>query len=346
MPAQFKSIEGLGFDKNGEVLEVARNNGSVQEVHADTGVEKSVIKIDFGEKWRTPAALTAFSTDGRRLACPSRTNPRVVTILDAATGQPIQQLPHDAEVLHISFSRNGQRLATSAHDFRDPKSQREIRVWDAGTGQLIKSIACPHYFTNHIYGSVALSAEGDLVAFDEYDPNDPFENGAKVSIRVHIMDLNSGRTIRTLHEIASLVRSLGFSPDTRFLAVGCELGGVFVYDSHTNSWQPNQPLMGSAFYGWMDLSYSPDGRRLAAVSHLQVQLWDTVTGNPVLALRGDPPRPKDVGFNPRIAWSPDGRRLASSNWDGTASIWDSADRHTPDAKRALVQAAEERSRKQ
>jgi hypothetical protein len=65
----------------------------------------------------------------------------------------------------------------------------------------------------------------------------------------------------------------------------------------------------------------------------------------VLALRGAPPRPKDVGFNPKIAWSPDGRRLAASNWNGVASIWDSADQHTPDAQRALLVAAEGRNRR-
>jgi WD40 repeat protein len=75
---------------------------------------------------------------------------------------------------------------------------------------------------------------------------------------------------------------------------------------------------------------------LAAAGHLQVQMWDARTGSPVLALRGAPPRPKDVGFNPRLAWSPDGRRLAASHWNGTASIWDSADRHTPDATRASL----------
>jgi hypothetical protein len=32
----------------------------------------------------------------------------------------------------------------------------------------------------------------------------------------------------------------------------------------------------------------------------------------------------DGGFNPTLAWSPDGRWLASSNWDGSISIWDGA----------------------
>jgi hypothetical protein len=39
----------------------------------------------------------------------------------------------------------------------------------------------------------------------------------------------------------------------------------------------------------MDMGISPDSRRLAAVSHLRVQEWDFVIGNPVLVFRGAPP---------------------------------------------------------
>jgi hypothetical protein len=46
-------------------------------------------------------------------------------------------------------------------------------------------------------------------------------------------------------------------------------------------------------------------------------------GLEVLTLRGAPPRHKrDPAFNARILFSPDGRRLAASNWDESMSIWD------------------------
>src|SRR5262249_41129791 len=103
-----------------------------------------------------------------------------------------------------------------------------------------------------------------------------------------------------------------------------------------------QPLHGSTSDPKWDMAFSPDGQRLAAVSRARVQVWDVVTGQMVLVLQGAPPRPNDNGFNPRIAWSPDGRRLAASNRDRSVSIWDSADRQTQAAKRALHQAAEVR----
>jgi serine/threonine protein kinase len=109
--------------------------------------------------------------------------------------------------------------------------------------------------------------------------------------------------------------------------------GVILYEMLTD---------GSAFETNWELAFSPDGRRLAAVSRVHVQLWDVITGQMVLVLRGAPPRPHDNGFNPCVAWSLDGRFLAASNWNRSVSVWDAAERQTPAAKQTLHQAAETR----
>jgi WD40 repeat protein len=329
-------IEGLSFSQDGESIQLLRKSGALQVADATSGVERKVARLNFGGPWRVPAALAAFSGGGRLLAHTSRADGKMVDVVDLATGQTLHHLQHNAEVLHIAMSRDGQTLATSAHDYKNATSRREVRVWNVASGALQATIRTPPFFTNHIFGSVALSDDGSLLAYDEYVPTGEQPPEEHVAITVHIRDLATGQTIRSLDRAPSLVRCLAFSPDARFLAVGCELGGVYVYDRQTDRWQPDQPLTGSAFDSFVDLSYNPDGRRLAAAGHLQVQMWDARTGSPVLALRGAPPRPKDVGFNPRLAWSPDGRRLAASHWNGTASIWDSADRHTPDATRASL----------
>ena len=330
-------IEGLSFTRDGAAIQALRNSGALQIADATSGVECKVTMFDFGGSWRVPAAMAAFSGNGRLVAHTSRADRKMVDIVDLATGKTLQRLPHNAEVLHIAMSRDGSRLATSAHDFKNAASRREVRVWNVGSGKLETTIQAPPFFTNHIFGSVALSDDGSLLAYDEYVPTGDKPAEDHVAITVRVRDLATGQTVRSLEKVPSLVRSLAFSPNAQFLAVGCELGGVYIYDRQTERWQPDQPLTGSAFDSYVDLSYSPDGRRLAAAGHLQVQMWDASTGSPVLALRGAPPRPKDVGFNPRLAWSPDGRRLAASHWNGTVSIWDSADRHTADATRASLE---------
>jgi tetratricopeptide (TPR) repeat protein len=74
-----------------------------------------------------------------------------------------------------------------------------------------------------------------------------------------------------------------------------------------------------------------------------VKVWHVESGQEVLILRGAPPRSWDPGFTPRLAWSPDGRRLAATNWDASVSVWDAADRDAPAAKAALRAAAQGRA---
>lgn len=49
-----------------------------------------------------------------------------------------------------------------------------------------------------------------------------------------------------------------------------------------------------------------------------VKVWDAATGKERLTLSGD------SGTVLSVAWSPDGRRLATGNNDGTAKVWDAA----------------------
>jgi len=67
-----------------------------------------------------------------------------------------------------------------------------------------------------------------------------------------------------------------------------------------------------------DLAWSPDNTQLAFGQHLNVQIWNAETGRQI-----------DNGFTENhtrwinsIAWSPDGKQVVSSGYDGTIRIWD------------------------
>ena len=65
----------------------------------------------------------------------------------------------------------------------------------------------------------------------------------------------------------------------------------------------------------------------------RVQVRNVDDGREILSLRGAPSRPFDGGFNPLIAWSPDGRRIAALNWDQSVSIWNGTEESIPEADR-------------
>jgi WD40 repeat protein len=78
-----------------------------------------------------------FSPDGKRLAVAGH-NRRFLSgearILDADTGREVGQLAgHTLNVADVTFSADGQRVATASAD-------RTVRIWDARTGQEILTL--------------------------------------------------------------------------------------------------------------------------------------------------------------------------------------------------------------
>ena len=84
------------------------------------------------------------------------------------------------------------------------------------------------------------------------------------------------------------------------------------------------------------VGFSPDNRTVASAAGDEIRIWDLTRAQqqntlsvPHTNFQGE----RLIGFDSRIHWSPDGRRLASNNWLGKIEVWDAPASQEPLARR-------------
>ncbi len=134
---------------------------------------------------------------------------------------------------------------------------------------------------------------------------------------VKVRDSRTGAVLQTLNANTDVVNSVTFHPDGSHLASAGADRKVKVWDLTTAEAVFTCPGSGDMLSGRAYIvAFSPDGRRLAAGSEGEVNVWDWRNRQLLHTLRGHEKRPISVAF------SPDGRLLASGSWRGDVMIWD------------------------
>jgi WD40 repeat protein len=137
---------------------------------------------------------------------------------------------------------------------------------------------------------------------------------------VHVWDLITGKELLILANATGPVDRVIFSPHGDQLATMGRNGEARLWDAKTGQILFSlQVYDGSILQNSNDvgIAFNPDGSHLATAGGIDIKVWDTSTGQTVLAL------PSIEGLLAyTVTFSPDGKHLAVGLRGGSANVWD------------------------
>jgi WD40 repeat protein/serine/threonine protein kinase len=279
------------FSPDGRRLAFAGCDGTVQVWDWPSGQEVLALR---GHK--DVVTAVAFSSDGHRLYSASpdgtlRVWDGTPLAASGAEGRPLQG--HQGPVIGLAFSPDGRSLATGGLD-------GTARLWDVGARKLVHTLPGQDVSTVAFYDGgrrlTTVSLDGTLVQWD------PATGERRRTLSAH------------LGPIWNANFCAGFSADGERLASLSKDGAVRVWETDSGrevvSTREGAAMPMSAFL-------SPDGQRVAVAGIGSLRLLEVASKKSV----ADWSIGSLHGVH-HLAFSADGRCLATASWDGTVRVWE------------------------
>ncbi|HEX3150655.1 MAG TPA: WD40 repeat domain-containing protein [Gemmataceae bacterium] len=210
---------------------------------------------------------------------------------------------HSAPIRGAAFTPDGKTVVTASMD-------RTVRLWDVATGDLVRTIRLPlRPWADGVLYCLALSPDGKTAATAGATP----EQG-KDGSPIYLIDLETGRLIRTLTDHTDSVNALAFGPGGKRLVSSSLDKTARVWD--VDSGKCETVLRGHTA-ALNHVALSADGERVAtSAADATVRIWPIAGGKAEHVLKDEEHPPH------RVAWSPDGKLLAIGNQDGSITLYD------------------------
>ena len=322
----------IAFNANGRLLATAGSGGVVRLWDVSAGREiRSLTARPYGK-----VASLAFSRDSRLIAGYQgsyMSEPAIVKLWEVETGREVRTLTGDniAGEGRVAFSPCGGMLAVGGRG--------TLRLWDLRSGSetmLLKGSSLDYTWGGEVT-SLCFSPDGRLLAAThDWDHVKVWEtatwrevglakevrcshaafspDGATIALalgqNVSIWDVGTNRELRAFGKTTAAIDAVAFSSDGRLVAANTQLDGVWVWDAQSGS---ETCRIHSGDGGVLALS--PEGPLAACARGGRLFLYDLTSGREIRTFGSG------SYSSPPVAFSPDGRLLASGSHRG-AELWD------------------------
>ncbi len=305
-------LRSMTITPNGSHVVTAGEDGKIKLWNTGNGANERT--VDGGKD------IQALSLSKNNVLLAAGGSDRIVRLFTLNDGRPLAEIKAPGIVRNLNFAPNSQMLAVSC---ATPEGAGVLQTWNVvfNPGQ-----ALPAEFGKPVQTYSEAGSVGSIV-FDNNGNN--FYSGSD-NKPVQVWKLAADTPVKNFGH-PNLVDVVAFNPAGTLLATGCHDGRVRLFDvakgnqvreiqAHVTMPQPSSVYC---------LAWSRDGKQLISGSFdRSLKMWNADDGKLIREFKGYEDKKFEKGHRASVvtaALAPDGKTLASGDWDHAIKIWNVAD---------------------